>query len=199
MIPNLNQSPGNTPLNEEELAGIIPALAAREELNEWERKNILEANEWALNPRVLKRHDPLIEPYLRELHRRMFNRTWKWAGRYRKSNKNLDVPFHQIMNNLAALLGDTHNWLDHDTFDLDEIAVRFHHRLVSVHAFSNGNGRHARLVADVIVVKNGRERFTWGARTLMDAGPTRAEYIRCLQAADADNNDTHGLVNFARS
>lgn len=198
-IPNLNQTPGHTPLDSEELAQLIPDLATKEELNEWERKNILSANEWATNPRVLKREDPLVEPYLRELHRRMFDQTWKWAGRYRKTNKNLGVPFHQVMNHIAALLGDAQYWTEHQTFSLDEIAIRLHHRLVWIHPFPNGNGRHARILADVIAAKHGRAEFTWGAKELVDVGPARAEYIRCLKAADANREDIQGLLNFARS
>jgi len=199
MSPDPNQAAGNTPLDDGELAQLIPNLATQEELNEWERKNILGATEWALNSRVLKRTDPLIEPYLRELHKKMFDQTWKWAGRYRKNNKNLGVPFHEIMNRIAALLGDAQYWVDHRTFGLDEIAIRFHHRLVSIHPFPNGNGRHARLVATVIVTKGGREEFTWGARGSVAIGPTREEYIRRLKAADANNDDIQGLLKFARS
>lgn len=200
IIQNLNQDPGNTPLNADELAQLIPSLATKGELNEWERKNIVEANKWALNPRVLKNNDPLTEPYLRELHKRMFNQTWKWAGKYRTSERiNLGVPVHEIRERIPAVLADARYWIDHQTFDLDEIAVRFHHRLVWIHPFPNGNGRHARLLADVVAVKNGREQFTWGSKQLADAGPVRAEYIRCLKAADANNEDIQGLLTFARS
>jgi Fic-DOC domain mobile mystery protein B len=198
-IPNLNQAPGNTSLDADEQAQLIPDLASKAELNEWERQNILEAYKWALSSRVLKREDPLIEPYIRELHKRMFGQTWKWAGKYRTSNKNLGTPFHEILNRIAALLGDAHYWIEHQTFDADEIAIRFHHRLVWIHPFPNGNGRHARLLSDVLAVKNGRDQFTWGSKELVGAGPARAEYIRCLQAADADNEDIQGLVTFARS
>jgi Fic-DOC domain mobile mystery protein B len=196
---NASQAPGNTPLTPDELAGLRPSLATKGELDEFERSNILEANRWAFSPRVLKREDPFIEPYLRELHRRMFGETWTWAGRYRKTDKNLGAPFHQILNGIAAILGDVHYWLENETFDIDEIAIRYHHRLVRIHPFPNGNGRHARLLADIIAVKNGRERFTWGLRELIEARPAREEYIRSLKAADTNNDDIRGLLNFARS
>jgi Fic-DOC domain mobile mystery protein B len=198
-IVNLNQTLGNTPLTPDEMIGLRPSLTTKGELDQFERSNILEANRWAFNPRVLKREDPFIEPYLRQLHRRMFYQTWKWAGRYRKTNKNLGVPFHQIMNGIAAILGDIHYWLENGTFDIEEIAIRYHHRLVWIHPFPNGNGRHARLLADVIAVKNGRERFTWGLKELKETGSARAEYIRCLKTADVNNNDVRELLNFARS
>jgi Fic-DOC domain mobile mystery protein B len=199
LIEDLHHAPGNTPLTPDELAGLRPSLTTRGELDQFERANILEANRWAFNPRVLKREDPFIEPYLRRLHRRMFDQTWTWAGRYRKTNKNLGLPFHQIMNGIAALLGDIHYWLENETFEIDEIAIRYHHRLVQIHPFPNGNGRHARLLADVIAVKKGREGFTWGQRELIETGPARAEYIRCLNVADANNDDIQGLLRFARS
>ena len=103
------------------------------------------------------------------------------------------------MNGIAAILGDVHYWLENGTFEIEEIAIRYHHRLVWIHPFSNGNGRHARLLADVIAVKNGRERFTWGLKELKEAGQARTEYTRCLKVADADNDDIRGLLNFARS
>jgi Fic-DOC domain mobile mystery protein B len=199
LIVNLNQTPGNTPLTIDELAGLRPSLSTKSELDQFERVNILEADRWTFNPRVLKREDPFIEPYVRRLHKKMFDQTWIWAGRYRRTNKNLGVPFHQIMNGIAAVLGDIHYWLENDTFDIDEIAIRYHHRLVQIHPFPNGNGRHARLLADVIAVKNGRERFTWGQQELIEMGAARAEYIRCLKAADANHDDIQGLLRFARS
>jgi Fic-DOC domain mobile mystery protein B len=197
--PPPNQASGNTPLTPDDLAGLKPSLATKNELDQFERQNIIEADRWAFSPRVLRRVDPFIEPYLRELHRRMFGETWTWAGRYRTTDKNLGVPFHQIMNEIAAALGNCHYWLEHQTFEFDEIAIRLHHRLVWIHPFPNGNGRHARLLADVIAVKNGRERFTWGSATLEATGSGRAEYIRCLQAMDANNDDIEGLLRFARS
>jgi Fic-DOC domain mobile mystery protein B len=198
-IVNLNQIPGNTPLTADELAGLKPSLSTKGELDQFERANILEANRWAFSGRVLRREDPFIEPYLRRLHGRMFDQTWTWAGKYRKTNKNLGVPFHQILNEIAAVLGDIHYWLANETFDIDEIAIRYHHRLVQIHPFPNGNGRHARLLADVIAVKNGRDQFTWGRRELVEVGEARAEYIRCLKLADANHDDIQGLLDFARS
>ena len=93
---------GNTPLSPDEQADLIPNLATKEELNEWERKNILIAYDWALDSRALKRHDPLTEPYVRGLHQRMFNQTWKWAGKYRNSEKNIGIPPEQIRDALGS-------------------------------------------------------------------------------------------------
>lgn len=188
---------GKTSLSGEEQADLIPNLGTREELNEWERQNIVEASGWAFDARSAGRKDPLTEPYVRELHRRMFDQTWRWAGRYRTTEKNIGIPFHQISESLAALLGDTRYWLENETFGPDEIAIRFHHRLVFIHPFANGNGRHARLMADVLAQRQHRPAFTWGGADIMRAGDFRHRYIEALQAAD--KNDIALLLEFARS
>jgi Fic-DOC domain mobile mystery protein B len=188
---------GNTPLSPDEQADLIPNLASRAELNEWERQNIIEAYGWALDAKNVARLDPLTESYLRELHRRMFDQTWKWAGRYRLSEKNIGVPVYQIQEAVGALLGNARYWLDNRTFVPDEIAIRFHHRLVFIHLFANGNGRHARLAADVLLVRQGRPDFTWGSAELAQAGNFRTSYIEALRAAD--KNDLGPLLVFARS
>ena len=191
------QEDGKTPLSAEEQADLIPNLASKEELNEWERQNILEAQVWALDAKNIRRQDPLAEAYVRELHLRMFDQTWKWAGRYRSTEKNIGIPFHQIRDALAALLGDARYWLEHRTFAPDEIAVRFHHRLVSIHPFANGNGRHARLMADVLAERQGKPGFTWGGADIVRAGDFRQSYIDALRAADG--GDMEPLMVFARS
>ncbi len=198
MTALVNSTPGNTPIDPDELEQLIPSLATKAELDEWERRNILEAHEWALNPRVLKSNDPFDEPYLRELHRRMFNRTWKWAGNYRLSEKNIGIPVHEIRNRIPLLLANARYWAEHGTYPIDEIAIRFHHELVgAIHPFPNGNGRHARLHADVIAVKLGGIEFSWGRSDIIGVGPTREAYIAGLRAADGGNIEP--LLKFARS
>lgn len=200
-VLNLNEVPGNTPLHPDEAKQLIPNLATRKDLDEWETQNILQAQEWAFNPRVLSTRNPLDEIYLRELHRRMFDETWKWAGTYRKRNGiNIGCPFEEIYHRIPTLLGDGQYWIDHKTYGIDEIAVRFHHRLVwQIHAFPNGNGRHARLLANVLAVKQRRARFTWGRVSLGSVGPARERYFEALYALDSDENDVQRLLEFARS
>ncbi len=188
---------GNTPLSPDEQADLIPNLATKEELNQWERENIIVAYSWALNTRTLARANALSEPYIRELHRRMFNQTWKWAGLYRTTEKNIGILHHQIREQLAVLIGDTSYWIEHSTFSADEIAIRFHHRLVFIHPFANGNGRHARLMADVLAKLQGRPEFTWNGADIVAQGNIRRGYIEALQAAD--RNDIEPLLSFARS
>ena len=199
----MNTVPGATPIVLIGSDDLIPPISKREELNEWERLNILIARGWALNPRVLSRRDPTDESYLRQLHERMFNKTWRWAGKYRSYDGiNIGCPFVEIRERLPQLLGNVRYWIENKTYaDIDEIAVRFHHHLVwQIHAFANGNGRHARLLADVLVAKHGREVFTWGpANADLDAaGDVRNAYLDALKALDANDNDVQPLLKFAR-
>jgi Fic-DOC domain mobile mystery protein B len=187
---------GNTPLSPEEQDDLIPDLSRKEELNEWERQNILEAYAWAFDARNLHRLDSLAENYVRELHYRMFDQTWKWAGKYRITEKNIGIAHYQIQEALAALLGDVRYWVEHQTFELDEAAIRLHHRLVWIHPFANGNGRHARLMADVCLQRQRRPVFTWGGADVARTGDFRRRYIDALRAADGNN--IQPLLAFAR-
>jgi len=187
---------GNTPLSPEELADLIPNLATKEELNEWERENILRAREWAVGDRTAA-SDLASDDYVQKLHAKMFDQTWKWAGDYRRSEKNIGTPFHEIRERLMALFGDVRYWIENKTYPPDEIAIRFHHRLVLIHSFPNGNGRHARLFADVMAMKLGRLSFTWGSANLVKEGEARTKYLEVIRAAD--HGDMQPLLKFARS
>jgi Fic-DOC domain mobile mystery protein B len=191
------RSDSDTPVSPDEQADLVPNLATREELNEWERDNIIRARQWAFADRQFARLDPISEDYVRELHRQMFDQTWRWAGTYRKTEKNLGVPVHQIRETLGQLLGNAAYWLGNKTYEVDECAVRFHHELVVIHAFPNGNGRHARLIADVIAVKNARRFFSWGSKDVTAPGEARDAYLRARRAADQGHFEL--LLRFARS
>src|SRR5882762_9301245 len=171
---------------------ILAHVAYRRELNEAEQENIARAQDWALG----RKRDPLTEKYITELHRRMLGDVWKWAGKFRKSERNLGVPFYEIPTAIRQLLEDTKAWIEYQSYPPDEIAARFHHRMVQIHPFANGNGRHARLMADLLVMRLGQERFSWGRESLRDAGTTRQRYIAALKAAD--NHDIGPLLAFAR-
>jgi Fic-DOC domain mobile mystery protein B len=186
---------GNTPLSPEDLADLIPSLAAKEELNEWERENILLGREWAIRDRTPPL-EAISNEYVRKLHLKMFDQTWRWAGKLRQTEKNLGVPFAEIPERLAVLSGDVRYWIENGTYSPDEVAIRFHHRLVAIHPFANGNGRHARLIADVLGMKSGRPTFTWGSSSLTEPGQSRARYLYALRAADG--GDIRPLLEFAR-
>jgi Fic-DOC domain mobile mystery protein B len=196
MTTRATTSDGNTPLSPEELADLIPNLATKEELNEWERENILRGREWAVGDRTSP-SDMVSNEYVRKLHRKMFDETWKWAGDYRHTEKNIGVSVHEIRGRLMALFGDTRYWIENGTYLTDEIAIRFHHRLVFIHSFPNGNGRHARLIVDIIAMKLGRPAFTWGSANLVKEGEARTTYLEAIRAAD--EGDIQPLLNFARS
>jgi Fic-DOC domain mobile mystery protein B len=194
MTFNPDYVPGATPLDADELAYLIPGhIVTQGELNEWEQLNILQGEAWAGK----QRKEILNERFLRQLHGQMFGETWRWAGEFRKTDKNIGVDWLTIGVELKKLLDDVHYQIEHASYPPDEIAVRFHHRLVAIHPFPNGNGRHARLMADLLVERLGQPRFTWGSRELVDATETRQGYIAALQAADA--RDTTRLLAFARS
>ena len=183
-----------TPLSPEEQSELIPAhIAYRHELNEAELENITRAQEWALR----RRRDVLSEPFVMALHKQMLGDVWRWAGKFRKSERNLGIPFYEVPTALRQLLEDSKAWIEYKSYPPDEIAVRFHHRLVQIHAFPNGNGRHSRLMADLLVTSLGGQRFTWGSANLQTAGDVRGCYIAALKAAD--NHDIRPLMVFARS
>jgi Fic-DOC domain mobile mystery protein B len=187
---------GATPLDPDESAGLVPGhIATREQLDEWEADNILAGERWAA--RAAGRRAILDDAFVRELHRRMFDRTWKWAGTYRATEKNLGVAPERIAVELRKLLEDTKARLSGKVAPLDEIAARFHYRLVSIHPFANGNGRHARLMTDLLLAANGAAPFTWGQGNLVHAGEVRERYLAALRAADA--RDFAPLIAFVRS
>jgi Fic-DOC domain mobile mystery protein B len=196
MMPPATRSDGDTPLTPDEFADLIPSLATQQELNEWERENILLAREWATADRTSPA-GMASDEYLRKLHGKMFDETWQWAGEYRRTEKNIGVPVQEIRERLVALFGDVRYWIENSTYAPDEIAVRFHHRLVFIHPFPNGNGRHARLIADVLVMKLDRASFTWGSGNLGNEGDTRLRYLETLKIAD--DGDIQPLLKFARS
>lgn len=188
------QDDAATPLTDEERAELIPAwITLRAELNEAEQNNILEASEWAF----ARRRDVLNERFLTQLHRRMFGRVWRWAGKFRRTARNIGVDAYRIPVELRQLLDDCRFWIDSKSYGPNGIAVRFHHRLVQIHPFPNGNGRHARLATDLLLVYIGQPSFSWGRTNLVDAGQTRQQYIKALRAADG--HDYGPLQDFVRS
>lgn len=187
-----------TPLNEEEREALIPSVTTRAELNQIERLNINEARIWAMRKSVLRRDDLLTDGFARELHRRMFNGVWRWAGRYRTTEKNLGREVHRLAEGVRNVFDDARAWFEHSTYPLPEAAVRLHHRLVVIHPWPNGNGRHSRLMADIVVAAKGGKELTWGAgNDLVATGEVRRRYIDAVREADQENFGP--LLEFARS
>jgi Fic-DOC domain mobile mystery protein B len=194
----LEYLPGQTPLDEDEKEGLlIPTITTRGELDEFEQKNIEEAMQWSLG-RNLKPETIFTEDFIKLLHQRMYGEVWAWAGHFRKTDKNIGVDKWQIPVALKSLLDDALFWVQNNSMPPEEIAINCKHRLVSIHCFPNGNGRHSRLMADLIISKIYKQpEFTWGAASLDKAGEERNQYIKALRAADA--GDYSLLLAFAKS
>lgn len=194
----LNYINGQTPLDEDEKDDLlIKTISTRSDLDEFEQLNIEEAKIWLLKtkPTLTK---ILSEDFIRELHSKMFGNVWGWAGTFRNSNKNIGVDKFEIPVHLRNLLDNTKYWIDYKTFSEDEIAIRFSHRIVQIHLFPNGNGRHSRLIADVFINKGfSKQEFTWGSTNLTNAGTVRSLYLPALR--NADNVNFKDLITFARS
>ena len=195
---DLDYIDGQTPLDEDEKDGLlIPTIATRGELDEFEQHNIEQAVQWTLG-RSFKQELIFTEDFVSTVHKRMYANVWAWAGEFRKTNKNIGVDKWQIPTELKYLLDDTKYWHENKIYPSDEIAVRFKHRIVSIHCFPNGNGRHSRLMADIIIEKIYKQPvFSWGAANLSSEGETRTSYLKAVKTAD--KGDYSLLMAFARS
>ena len=187
--------PGATAIDGDEAEALIPRhITLQSELNEWEQTNIQEAEKWSFGQRHA---DILSIEFIKKLHLKMFDETWKWAGRFRKTLKNIGVVPHDISQELLKFCVDAQVQIDEEVYPFDEIAARLHHRLVWIHPFPNGNGRHARIFTDIFLVHNKQQRFTWGREDLASFSETRKKYIEALREADKHNFDP--LFKFVRS
>ena len=195
---DLDYISGQTPLDEDEKEGLlIESISSRGDLDEFEQLNIEKAIEWTIKKK-LKKENILTEEFIKALHIRMFGEVWAWAGNYRKSNKNIGVDRTMIGIELRKLLDDTEYWIKNNAYKPDEVAIRFKHRLVKIHCFPNGNGRHSRMMADIIIQSVfGQPVFDWRYSSMVKADATREEYIRAIKKADI--GDIEPLLNFARN
>lgn len=189
---------GQTPINPSEMEGLkIGSITLQSELNEWEQLNIERAVLW-LSSKQFPEDTILSEKFIKDLHKKMFGDVWNWAGTFRKSDKNIGVSWYEIPSYIKPLLDDVRFWIKNGTYPPDEIALRFKHRIVSIHCFPNGNGRHARLFADTLIEKVfQRQSFSWYQGSTMKPEIIRNLYISALKEADKGNIDP--LLKFARS
>ncbi len=193
-----DDSNGKTLLDEDEKEGLkIKSITTRQEMDEFEQQNIEKAWLW-LKRKKLSAEEILSEKFVRDLHRRMYADVWKWAGEFRKTEKNIGVEKHQIAVELKQLLDDGLFWINNKTYPEAEIAIRIKHRMVQIHCFANGNGRHSRMMADILMEKVFHQPpFTWGAANLIKKAEPRSVYLQALKKADA--GDFRELIKFARS
>ena len=189
---------GSTPLDEEEKQGLMPSwVTFRHELNEVEQENIASATVWAFRQVRKPSSEILNEQFIRSLHKQMLGSVWKWAGKFRTTEKCIGVAPYQIAPDLRNLLDDAKVWLEFESFPPDELLARFHHRLVAIHPFANGNGRHARLMADLLASRLGVPALTWGGQELATTSELRTRYIDALHLADRGHYKA--LIEFVRS
>lgn len=183
---------GATPFSMDDANALIPKhIHTQNDLNEWEQANILQAEKWAF----AKKHSNITSiKFLITLHKKMFSLTWSWAGQFRTHQTNIGVAPFQIVMSLQAVCDDVDFWIQHDTFPMNEIAIRFHHKLVSVHPFPNGNGRLSRLAADILLYNKTNKRLSWGRKSLHKDSDLRKTYIKSLQQADTGIYDP--LIEF---
>ncbi|NND65160.1 MAG: mobile mystery protein B [Gammaproteobacteria bacterium] len=188
---------GSTPLTVDEQHDLLPThLSTHQQLNAWEQANIQDALGW-LESQDYSTNTLLEIDFVKRLHKKMFSQTWKWAGKFRTSERNLGVDPAQIAVKLKDLLDDTKTWIKQVVYDNDEIAVRFHHRLVLIHPFPNGNGRHARMLTNALLVSLGQPLFTWGINQNCSLAEVRSQYIAALRAADKHNIEP--LIKFVKT
>ena len=194
----LEYEDGQTPLSEEEKDGLlIKTITTHGELDEHEQLNIEKAIEWTIKTKF-KKDQILTEEFIKALHKKMLGSVWSWAGEFRKSEKNIGVKWVMIGIELKALLDDVKYWIENHTFSNEEIAIRFKHRLVNIHCFPNGNGRHSRIMADIIMESIlGNKPFSWNQSNMVKADQTRKNYINAIQEGDKGN--IQPLIDFAKN
>ncbi len=192
--PLLPEGDGHTALPEDDRDGLIPSyISTRADLFDAEQRNIAAA----LQLRSPATDVLLDDKYLRDLHRAMFGQVWKWAGHYRKRETNIGINPAQIVTAVRTLVDDTRAWVEMETYDADELAVRFHHRLVQIHPFPNGNGRHGRIAADHLLQSMNEPVFTWGRNLDVTTDELRRQYRQALERADGGS--IYELLTFCRS
>lgn len=215
---------GATPLDPNESTGLIPDhITTQADLNEWEQANILEAETWLMthfiyhllpigyniptwgygtsnngksSGNILNVERLLSIDFIQQVHKKMFDKTWRWAGKFRRSDKNIGVDWLIIPVKIKELADDIIYQITHHTYEIDEIAARLHHRLVAIHPFSNGNGRHSRCITDIFLRIHNQPLFSWGQKNFYDSSPVREKYISALRSAD--KYDYHELLIFVR-
>lgn len=179
----LQYAEGATPLNPDEADGLIPShIATQGQLNAWELQNIRQAEEWAFDR---KHKEILTVDFMQSIHKKMFCDTWKWAGTIRRTEKNIGVAPEKIYVSLHNLCEDVGAQIEYKSMPIREICARFHHKLVFIHPFPNGNGRFSRTMTDLLLVHHSEAVFSWG--DLLEDGDVRKKYISALREADGKN------------
>jgi Fic-DOC domain mobile mystery protein B len=194
---NLEFTDGQTPLDEDDKEGLlIHAIQTKGELDEFEQQNIEKAIEWTLTKKF-NAEEILSENFVRTLHRKMYGNVWKWAGEFRRTEKNIGIAPTQIGVSLKQINDNCLYWINNNVYPNNEIAIRYKHEIIRIHCFANGNGRHSRLIADIIINHVfGKPVFTWGQLSHKDPNESRNSYLKALK--QADENNIIPLLEFAK-
>lgn len=190
---------GATPLPPDDANGLIPKhIATRGQLDQFESRNIQQGLLWAMKTKRTP-SDILNIDFCLKLHKQMFNKSWSWAGQFRKYEVNIgNIPPEIVAVQLKKLCDDAKAWIEFSSYPLDEIAIRLHHRMVYIHPFPNGNGRHSRIMADLLLKALGQPLFTWGNKAnLTLQSQSRVDYLAALRLAD--KGDLSALLDYART
>lgn len=195
-MTDLFQEPEDaTPLEPEEREGLrLTWVTTRTDLNIAEQDNIDKGAAWAFRAR---KPELMTVDFVLQLHKRMLGDVWSWAGQYRRTERNIGIAPHMIGVQTSQLMGDAAYWVENATYEPTELAVRLHHRLVYIHPFPNGNGRHARMMADLVLRRLGAPSLSWGGGSLADLNELRRAYVDALRLADREDYDA--LIAFSRS
>jgi Fic-DOC domain mobile mystery protein B len=173
---------GETPID---ISGLIPKYVRnRDQLSLAEAENILAATIKYLAAKPTRRQAPFTLKWVYQLHSEMFGKVWKWAGKRRNTELNLGAPVHRAEPMLQTLLDDMAYWRDNKVMPLLEQAARLHHRAVFIHPFQNGNGRWARMLANIWLKQNGGPITAWPDQAIDRTSVIRHEYIQAVKAAD---------------
>lgn len=193
---NLKYEDGQTPIDEDEKRGLkIKSISTMSDLDVFEQQNIEDAMQW-VHGRSFEPSQVLNVDFILNVHKRMFKNVWKWAGEFRQSDKNIGVPYYEIRQHLRTLVDDCKFWIEHEVYPPEEVAIRFKHRLVSIHLFPNGNGRHSRFMGDILLkALDSKQSFTWG-RKFFRRGDDRVAYLKALRMAD--NGNIEPLIKFSK-
>ena len=185
---------GATPLSPDDMAGLKFAhITTRDELNQLEQSNIAQGFMWLGRRRG---GGILDSTFVKTLHTRLFGDVWGWAGVFRLRGMNIGIEPHLIPEQLHMLLGNARYWAEEDIYSPLEAAARFHHRMVEIHLFTNGNGRHSRIATDIYLNDYfDHPVIDWEAGyDLQTQNERRDNYINALR--QADRNEFNLLLEF---
>ena len=175
--------PHETPLPDR--SGLIQKhIKSRQDLHRAEARNVGRAVLKYLSARPSRRIAPFDLKWVYRLHKEMFGEVWMWAGIRRDTDLNIGVPWHRVETDLQQMLDDLAYWRTHKVLPSFDQAVQVHFKAVAIHPFLNGNGRWARMLANILLRQDAEPIVAWPSDEIGSTSPIRTEYIAAIQAAD---------------